>query len=35
VAFAVGAAVLVWSGPGGAGPEAAGVDEGGEPPIPW
>jgi Na+:H+ antiporter, NhaA family len=35
VAFAVGAAVLLWSGPGPGGPPPVAVEEGGEPPIPW
>ena len=35
VAFAVGAAILVWSGPGAAGPSAPAREEEGEPPIPW
>jgi len=35
VAFAVGAAILAWSGPGAAGPEPHAVEEDGEPPIPW
>ena len=35
VAFAVGAAILVWSGPGAAGPSAPDSEKEGEPPIPW
>ena len=35
VAFAVGAAVLVWSGPGATAAAPPAAEEGGEPPIPW